>query len=332
MNVVPQAVLTEDEIKDVAKPAAPVGQHVAKPRRRWSKWWFLAPAVAFQLVWGWYPLATAVGLSFTSARLRGPVEFTGLDAYQRIWDDPLAWRSLRVTLVYAALTIILTVVLPILFAIFLMEMKPRTMRIMMLLWFLPLSPIAGAVLFRYLYNPEYGLLQYFLTSIGLPEQQFLNSSSQVLIWLALPNLVIYGPGLIYMAALQGIPASYYEAAEVEGAGFWRKIWTISLPRLRPVVVLMLTFGIITSMQEFAWPVLMTGANGEPGGASRTVVMYIFDTIRQLRFADATALSLLLFAVTMALVILLRLVYREDPDAPRSGLVARLRSLGPRKAV
>jgi multiple sugar transport system permease protein len=121
-----------------------------------------------------------------------------------------------------------------------------------------------------------------------------------------------------MATLQSVPVSYYEAAEIEGAGFWRKIWTVSLPRMRPVILMMLMFAIIGNLQQFEWPTLMTG--GGPGGASRMVVMYVYSLLEQLRYADATALSIYLFILIMAVVIITRVVLREDPDAPpRKGI-------------
>jgi multiple sugar transport system permease protein len=284
------------------------------PNRRRQIWLFLIPAGLLNLIWGWYPLLTAFGLSLTDAAVRGDVEFAGLDGYVRVANDPLVAQSFRVTIVFALLSIVLTFVLPIFVAILLMEMKKKVMRWMMLLWFLPLSPIAGALLWRYLYNSQYGLLQWIATGLGFPPQPFLNSSDQVLLWLVLPSLVLYGPGLIYLATLQSIPASYYEAAEIEGAGFWRKIWTISLPRMRPVILMMLTFAIIGNLQQFEWPALMTG--GGPGGASRMVVMYVYSLLQNLRYADATALSVYLFALIMAVVIVTRMIFREDPDAPR----------------
>ena len=114
-----------------------------------------------------------------------------------------------------------------------------------------------------------------------------------------------------MTGLQGIPKSYYEAAEIEGAGFWRKIWTISLPRLRPIISMTLVFSIIGSLQEFTFPDLMT--RGGPNGASRTVVMYMFTLLNEGRYGDSTSLAVLLFIVIMVLVLLYRAFFKDDPD-------------------
>jgi multiple sugar transport system permease protein len=137
----------------------------------------------------------------------------------------------------------------------------------------------------------------------------------ILFWLIFPGLLFFGPGLLYMAALQSIPQSYYEAAEIEGASFARKIWTISLPRLRPVIAMMLTFAIIGTLQEFSWPQIMTGSEGQPGGAARMVVMYIYQPLLAdaRRTGDATALAVLLFLVIMVITIVYRTLFKEDPD-------------------
>lgn len=280
-------------------------------RGRVERWLFLIPAFLFQLAWGWYPVVVAFLLSTTNARVRGPVTYVGLQNYARMWKDPLLAQAFRVTFTYAGLSIVLTFVIPILVAILLMEMPPRAMRWMMLLWFLPLSGIASTILWRFLYNTQYGLLQYIVRVLGLPEQRFLNDARMVLFWLIFPGILLFGPGLIYMAALQSVPISYYEAAEIEGASFWRKIWTVSLPRLRPVISMMLTFAIIGTLQEFAWPQIMT--NGEPAGASRTVVMYLYRLWSDLRFADSTVVAVILFAVIMTITIIYRTLFKEDPD-------------------
>jgi multiple sugar transport system permease protein len=283
-------------------------------RRRLESWMFVLPALLFQISWGWYPLIAAFVISFTDARLRGNVSFTGLESYQRVWNDPLTAQAFKVTAIYAGLSIALTFVVPIIVAIMLMEMPRRALRWMMLLWFIPLSTIASLIVFRYLYSTQYGLFQWVATEIlHLPPQPFLNSSSQVNFWIVFPGLLFFGPGLIYMATLQSIPQSYFEAAEIEGAGFWRKIWTISIPRMRPVISMLLIFALIDSSQAFQQQLILT--DGGPGGSSRTVVLYLYRYLQQVRYADATALGVYLFIVVMALVIIYRIFLNDDPDAP-----------------
>lgn len=274
---------------------------------------FLFPGLLLQLVWGWYPLVVAFFISFTDGQYLVPSSFTGLESYTRLlYHDPLVGQAFRVTFIYAGMSIALTFLLPIFVAILLMEMPPKVMRWMMLLWFLPISSISGVILWKYLYNAQYGLFESIATNVlHLPPQLFLNDANQVLFWLIFPGILLFGPGLIYMAGLQNVPESYYEAAEVEGASFFRKMWTISLPRLRPIIAMLLTFSIISSMQEFTWPQLMT--DGQPEGASRTVVMYMYSMIGNLRPSDATALSIMLFLVILAITIIFRLLFREDPD-------------------
>jgi multiple sugar transport system permease protein len=100
-------------------------------------------------------------------------------------------------------------------------------------------------------------------------------------------------------------------AELEGANFWQKIWLISIPRLRPVIVTMLLLTIIASLQVFDWPQLMTG--GGPGGSSRTVVMYMYSMLNNLHYADATALAIYLFVVIMIITVIYRTLFKSDPD-------------------
>lgn len=298
----------ETYTEDAAVPAA---TQVGSRRNRLQMALFALPAFIFQLSWGWYPIVCAFLLSFTDSRFMEKLSWVGTDNYHRILNDPLVEQAFEVTFIYASMSIVLTFLIPIFVAILLMEMPGKARRWMMLLWFLPLSGIASTILWRYVYNARYGLFQYIFAQLGLPEQRFLNDADMVLFWLIFPGILLFGPGLIYMATLQSIPISYYEAAEIEGASFWRKIWTVSLPRLRPVIAMMLTFAIIGSLQQFQWPQIMT--QGQPGGRSRTVVMYLYVMWGNLRFGDSVALAFVLFAVIMTITIIYRTLFKEDPD-------------------
>jgi len=302
------------EVVETGVSAAPAKR--LRRRNRIEIALFLIPAFLFQLTWGWYPLIMAFLWSFTDEQPILPSSFTGLESYLRVWKDPLVAQAFRVTLVYGILNIVLTFAIPVLIAIFLMELPPRLMRWLMILWFLPLSTIANTILWRYIYNTQYGLLQYITTALlHLAPQGFLLDPNLVLFWLVFPTIIVVGPGvagLAYMAALQGVPQSYYEAAEIEGAGFWRKIWTISVARLRPVIAVLLIWGIIQAFQSFDWPWIMT--EGEPEGASRTVVIYLYDLLENQRYSDATALAIFLFIGTAIAIVLFRTFFKEDPDA------------------
>ncbi len=212
-------------VTDAPGAGAPQGAQVRTTapklsrRRRLEGALFVTPAFLFQLSWGWYPLLMAFVISFTNARFRGPVEFTGLTSYLRMWRDPLVGEAFKVTAIYTVLSIVLTFMIPMVVAILLMEMPRRHIRWMMLLWFLPLSGIASTLLFRYMFNAQYGLLQWVATEVlHLSPQPFLNSGNQVLFWLVFPGILFFGPGLIYMATLQGIPAVLLRGGRDRGRG------------------------------------------------------------------------------------------------------------------
>jgi len=318
--MLPDQTLTTGPVEaGAAQPAVGAAPERLSQRSKIEMLLFIVPAFLFQLLWGWYPVLIAFYLAFTNATIKPGKSvlpaWIGVQNFIRLYHDPLVIKAFQVTVTYAVMAIILTFVVPILVAILLMEMPPRVMRWMMLLWFLPLSGVASTILWRYMYNARYGMFQYIIKILGLPQQLFLNDPQLILFWLIFPGILLFGPGLIYMAALQSVPSSYYEAAEIEGASFWRKIWTISLPRIRPVIAMMLTFAIIGSLQEFSWLQIMTGPTGEPGGNARTLVMYIYMPLwNQMRLGDATALAVAIFVVIMVVTIIYRLLFKEDPDA------------------
>jgi multiple sugar transport system permease protein len=226
--------------------------------------------------------------------------------------DPLTPQVFSNTFYYAALSLGLTFVIPIFVSILLMEMSPRVIRIMMVLWFLPIASTAGIVLWKYFYNPKLGLLNGLLETLNLPKQEWLDNPALAMISLVLPGLILFGPGLMYIASLQGVPEELYEAAELEGAGFFTKIWRITLPRLRPVVAMMMIFSVIGTLQVFEQPFIMTG--GGPGYVTRTVALHVYNlAFLGYNLGKATALAVVLFFVIMTLVVIQRRYFRETLD-------------------
>src|SRR5204862_4075684 len=215
--------------------------------------------------------------------------------------DSRLYTAYQCTLVYAARAIGLTFVIPIFGSILLMEMTARTIRAMVVLWFIPVASTAGTVIWKYMYNPRLGLLNGLLGALHLPAMKWLDDPNLAMFCLVLPGLILFGPGLIYIAALQSIPEELYEAAELEGAGFFKKMRYVTLPRLRPIIAMMLIFSVIGAMQVFELPFIMTG--GGPGYATTTVVMHVYNlAFNAYELGKATALAVVLFFFIIALIV------------------------------
>ena len=276
-------------------------------------WLVGGPALIVQGLFGWLPLAVGFVLAFQKFYLFRPSPFVGFSNFQSVLiERPLTAIAFRNTFYYAALSIGLTFLVPIFVAILLMEMSKKIIRIMMILWFIPVGSMAGLVIWKWMYNPQYGLFNGILTWLNLPTLRWLNDPRLAMICLILPGLIMYGPGLIYIATIQGIPDELYEAADLEGAGMRRKIWSITLPRLRPIISMMLILGVIGSLQVFSQPYVMTG--GGPGYATITVVMSIYQlAFQSMKYGKGAALSVTLFLVTMILVSIQRKYIKEDID-------------------
>jgi len=272
-----------------------------------------APSLIAQFIFGWLPFCAAFIVGFQKFYLFKPCVFVGLNNFKSFfYHNPMTLIIFRNTFYYAFLSIALTFIIPIIIAILLMEMKKSVIRVMMLLWFIPVASMAGIIIWKYFYNVNYGLFNGILASLGLPLLRWLNDPHLAMLCLVLPGLVMYGPGLIYIASLQSIPEELYEAAELEGAKFWQKVWHITLPRLRPIIAMMMLLAIIGKLQIFNEPYVMTG--GGPSYATYTVVMHIFSTAFQsMQFGKATALSLILFVIIMILIIIQRRYFKENID-------------------
>jgi len=274
---------------------------------------FAFPGLILQLLFGWFPICVAFILAFQKFRMLQPSPFVGLANFRHLFiRNALTGIAFRNVFYYTCLSIGLTFIIPIFIAILLMEMGKNMIRVMMLLWFIPVASMAGIIIWKWFYNIQYGLFNGILTSLGLPTLKWLNDPRLAMLCLVLPGLIMYGPGLIYIATLQSIPEELYEAAELEGVSFWGKIWYITLPRMRPVIAMMLLLAIIGSLQVFDQPYVMTG--GGPGFSTFTVVMYIFSlAFDTMKFGEATALAVVLFFIIMAIVVIQRHYFKENID-------------------
>ncbi len=279
-----------------------------------SAWLFTIPGLFIQFFFGWFPILFAFFVGFQQYYLVKPPDFVGTANFREVFSDPLVLTALQNTFYYAFLAIGLTFIIPIFVSILLMEMSARSIRVMMLLWFIPVASTAGIAIWKYMYNPTLGLMNGIPTLFGMERWgiKWLDNPDLAMISLVLPGLILFGPGLIYIAALQNVPEELYEAADLEGASFCRKIRLVTLPRLRPIIAMMLLFSIIGSMQVFELPFIMTG--GGPGYATTTVVMYVYNlAFGAYNLGKATALAIVLFFIIMTLIMIQRRFFKENLD-------------------
>ncbi|MEV5427978.1 sugar ABC transporter permease [Streptomyces sp. NPDC052701] len=281
-----------------AGPVPPGGRFARSLRRNLTAHGFLIGAVVCFALFSWYPMIREFLLAFQKTE-GGEVTWVGLDNLTTVIDDPAFWQAWRNTLLYTVLALLLGFAVPFVVALVINEFR-HGRGYLRLLVYLPvmLPPVASVLLFKYLYDPGYGLLNEVFRFLHLPEQQWLQDPdlSMLSIVIASTWMNMGGATLIYLAALQGIPGELYEAAELDGAGLFRKIWHVTVPQTRLILSLMLLMQIIATMQVFVEPFLLTGGAG-PEGSTTTVVYLIYQYAFNFNnYGAAAALGLLLLVL------------------------------------
>ena len=265
------------------------------------------------LVFRFVPAFGAAGMSLTDYQISGEWTFTGADNYVRLFDDPIFLGSLRVTVVYAAIYVPLTVVVAMGTALLLNSVifMQGLFRGMLFLPYVTSFVFAG-VIWRWIYDFD-GLLNGLLAGLHLGPVGFLDDTALVLPSLALVQ-VWKGFGysmLILLAGLQAVPKSYLEAAMIDGAGSWQRFRYITLPQLRPVLFFVLVIETIGAFQVFDAMYVMTG--GGPVRSSYSLVYLLYDSgFKYFDFGYASAIGLVLFLIVLIVsLVQRRLVGRDD---------------------
>ncbi|MBV2363021.1 carbohydrate ABC transporter permease [Streptomonospora nanhaiensis] len=277
----------------------------ARPGRRRSSLaglWFVLPFAALFAVFLVWPVLAGLWASFTDRSLASPgAEFVGLANWREMLGDSAVWQSLWTTLVFTAIST------PPLVAIALAMALLTNRAAAGLGWFLRLSyfapfllPVAVvALIWEWMYQPGFGMVNGLLTAAGLAEVAWLTDENTVLAAIAITTVwwTVGFNFLLYLAALQGIPAYVYEAAALDGAGAWQRFLRITLPLLRRTTGLIVLLQIVASLKLFDQAYIMTNGSGGPGYAARPAIGYIFEAgFTGLRIGYASAISYLLFAV------------------------------------
>jgi len=252
-------------------------------------------------MFSWWPICWSVAISFQdySINPNQPSSWVGLENYRYLFDDPnfyVAWRNV---LMFVGLALVIGYFIPVMLAILINELR-HVQGLFRLGYYLPaiLPVVVISLIWKYLYNPgPGGLFNTLLLPVGIgPVEWFFTDP------MAIFSIVIMttwrGAGstmIIYLAALQGIPAQLYEAAEIDGASIWRRLWHITLPQLLPIMSIILILQVIATFKVFAEPFIMTK------NKTMVIMSYIYEkAFHSLNMGVATAMSMTLFIVLVIL--------------------------------
>lgn len=257
---------------------------------------FIAVALIAFCLFTAYPVINAFIISLQEYRPLGS-NYVGLENFKESFTDSLFWKSLKNTLVYTLLTVPMNIFLSFLVAILIIPFKKRTQTVFKAIYYLPAvaSGVALAVVWLWIFDPlKSGIFNQLVGFFGISNQNWLGSSVTAMFSLVLMSwLSSHGTAIIiYLAALLGIDNSYYEAADIDGANFFQKLWYIVIPFLKPTTLFLLVTGVIGSFQVFQNAYLMTG--GGPDHATTMVGLLIFNNaFTYFEFGKAAAQSLIL---------------------------------------
>lgn len=261
---------------------------------------FLLPWIIGFLVFTAGPMVTSLWLSFHKGDFVS-VEYVGLENYRRLFtEDPLFWKSLKVTILYAVIAVPLGIAGSLGLAM-LLNTKVKGIPLFRTLFYLPslVPAVATAVLWQWLFNTDNGLLNQILGFFGFIGPQWLQDEKWTLPGFIIMSLWGIGGGrmVIFLAGLQGIPESYKEAAMLDGAGPKMIFRHVTLPLLSPVVFFNVVLGIIGTFQYFTQAYVMTG--GGPNNASLFYALYLFrNAFEYFKIGKASAMAWVLFAVLL----------------------------------
>lgn len=275
---------------------------------------FLLPAIVLFLIFFVGPAGLGVFYSFTDYRGYGDAEFVGVENYTALFGDDEFYSSLLRTVLYTAVAVPFGYFLSLLISALLVARGAKGTTIAQVIFFFPwlVSPIVTGVIFRWLFGENFGLVNYLLSTAGLDPLK----------WAADPNLaliVVILAGswggtafsmLLFMAAMRNIPASYLEAASLDGAGPLTRFRRITWPLLRPTSFLVILLGTIGAMKEFAMIQALNG--GGPGTSNVLIVQYIYKTgFEQSKIGYASAASMVLMVILLLIALIQKRFDRSD---------------------
>jgi multiple sugar transport system permease protein len=260
---------------------------------------FLSPTLVIFSTFILFPVIFSFYLSFQKWNMFSTeTAFVGFDNYMRLLQNPDFWQVLKNTAIYTIGTVPLNMAMALAVA-YVLNKKIAGKKFLRTAFFAPviISPVAAAVIWRWIYDPNFGLMNYTMSLMGIDAINWLNDPTA-----AMTALIIMGVWktfginmVLFSAGLSGIPEQYYEAAEIDGASRWSKFWHITIPLLTPTTFFILVMSMITSFQVFDIVYVLT--QGGPLGSTKVLVFYVYEQAFQFfEMGYASAISYILFAI------------------------------------
>lgn len=276
---------------------------------------FLLPNLIGFLTFIVFPLISSLAISFTNWDLISTMEFIGIENYKQLLSDNEFWSAFKHTITFIVGYLPLVMIFGLACAL-LLNRKVNFRAFFRAAYFLPVvtSWVAVSLVWKWLFNPSYGLINYFLSFVGIDGLNWLQDEN-----LAMPAIIITSVWkdigfvmVIFLGGLQNISTSYYEAAEIDGANSWKKFWNITLPLLTPTTFFVTIISLINSFQVFDQVMIMT--EGGPGGATNVLVQNIYNhAFRYFEMGYASAMSWILFIVIFVITLIQMRIQKRWAD-------------------
>jgi len=278
-----------------------VENHKKRKKKRKTPYFFVAPWYIAYLLFAVVPIGMSIYMSFMDWPVIGSPTFVGFDNFINIFSDSRFHNSLWVTARYAIVAVPLGMVTSFSVAL-IMSSKTKGLSLYRTIYYLPavVSGVAIGIVWRWILDPRNGLINNFLAIFGVDGPGWLTDPSWVLPSYVLIALWGAGAGMLtYLVALNEVPSDLHEAAEIQGAGYLRRIWNVVLPYIKPILYYNLIMGIIGAFRMFNTAFMLGGA----GNQGQFVMLYIFDTaFRYFRMGYASAMSWVFLVIIMVITL------------------------------
>jgi len=282
-----------------------------------SRWTFMLPAAVLLFAVLVYPIVYTIQISFSELDLATftATEWVGWDNYISVIEDERFWQSMQVTAVYLIFALPLQMVLGFGIA-FLINAEWKGRNFIRALFLIPMvvAPVVAGGVWRMMLDPLWGLVNYVLGLVGIGPFDWLGNPSLAMATVVIVDTWRWTPfvTLIATAALLALPKDVFEAADIDGANWWTKLWSITLPLLLPIIAATFVVRWLGAVKMF--DIALAATNGGPGGATDVINLFIYEqAFRSLRFAESAAMAVIVLVITMVLTALFLMGSRKLED-------------------